>query len=194
MEYDFNTLSNVYHKKCLFPVLYTDKPIDLTAMIADFDDHKIYEYPADTLALCAALNKSSVWSYEKEWRMIFVNPFTEDLKLERVPYYIKINPKSVYLGYHFMKPFYYFDKKNEYDKAKENIKNFNILLNYLINEKIDTFIMNPNIGTFIQVPIKVDAFFLKRHINETFKNNKPVEKRYYVSNHIEFIEIIEKGV
>ena len=67
IEYDFNELpvENLL-RKSIFPVAYTTEPISVADLIND-NGHQIYQYPLDAAVLCTALNKSSIWQYEKEW-------------------------------------------------------------------------------------------------------------------------------
>lgn len=64
----------------------------------------ISKYPVDEAVLCAAINKASVWSYENEWRMVYVM-LTPDSKNPRMSVDVSVQPSAIYLGYHFLKTF-----------------------------------------------------------------------------------------
>ena len=52
VEYDFNQFpQNHLLRKALFPVYYSENPIDLMDLIAD-EKHEVYEYPLDAAVLC----------------------------------------------------------------------------------------------------------------------------------------------
>lgn len=106
IEYDFNQWNiESLQRKILFPVLYTDEPVN-TSDLFDKEAHNISKYPVDEAVLCAAINKASVWSYENEWRMVYVM-LTPDSKNPRMSVDVSVQPTAIYLGYHFLKTFFY---------------------------------------------------------------------------------------
>ena len=70
IEYDFRLLSpDNLLTKALFPIAYTKRPIDFSDWLDD-DRNAKEVYPIDSAVLCASLNKSTIWEYEKEVRLI----------------------------------------------------------------------------------------------------------------------------
>jgi len=88
IEYDIsNEPINSENAKYLYPVIYSDKLFDLT-------EH--FKKPVVTpLAIKSAISKSSQWSKEKEWRLIWIHK----TQIEEEKRFWKFCPiKSIYLG------------------------------------------------------------------------------------------------
>lgn len=137
VEYNFNGVeANSLQKKSIFPVMYSAQPVDLHDLLTD-EKHEVYQYPLDAAVLCAALNKSNVWEYEHEWRLVYVLAVTNDTE-RRIPIIVNTVPVSISLGFHFLKPCFYFDHKNqkEIDAAKIHIQQIIRLLDYIEQQKI----------------------------------------------------------
>ena len=183
LEYDFNKLPvDCWLKSIIFPVVYTSSPIYLEDLIKD-TTYEIYDYSIDAAVLCAAINKSSVWSYEHEWRMIWVMPPVE--KERRIRINQQINPSKVYLGYHFLKSFFYYDKE-ENDKKKvleKNIADFNKLLDYLYHNSIPIAVMRPVVGSYDFAPYDISVKYLNSFMHTKFRDNKPQDMRFYYVIH-----------
>ena len=95
LEYDFRpTLETPVPDSWLFPVIYSDKRFDASALMAEFvlnlmDIETILE---DILAvLKVALFKSKLWEYEKEWRFFRMNS-------DQAPSTIEYRPTAIYYG------------------------------------------------------------------------------------------------
>ena len=111
IEYDFNTYINTClncnkacpnrHSEALYPVRYSNERFDATSLlIYSANLFLMKQFVQDGTPVLddqfvvhkALLNKSTNWSYEKEWRLISLsdNPkCTEQIKLK---------PKAIYLG------------------------------------------------------------------------------------------------
>lgn len=77
-----------YRARFLFPVIYTDKLLDVTdLLVGDSKDINIYRYTLSSLC------KSECWSYEHEWRLVFPHGVIEN---EQSYHYNR--PSRVYLG------------------------------------------------------------------------------------------------
>jgi hypothetical protein len=88
VEYNFNSLGYYeFPNRFLFPVYYTDKLFDVTAILLQ------KTISASLLPLLAALYKSSEWSYEHEWRLIIPFGLIQDDS-----YYQIISASAIYLG------------------------------------------------------------------------------------------------
>jgi hypothetical protein len=121
LEYDFSLLppTDIF-TQLLYPVIYQNELLNITEYLQTDD-------PKNIFSVRAAITKSKVWEYEKEWRIIA--PFGLDVKelAWRVPL-----PKSIYAGskmendnYVFLKE--YAEKNNiELYLAKMNKNNFKI--------------------------------------------------------------------
>lgn len=193
IEYDFNPLSpNSLLRKAILPVAYSQKPIDLRDLLAD-NGTEIYKYPLDAAVLCSALNKSNVWCYEKEWRLIVVLVSAKD-DSKRIPIKYQAPLCSISLGYHFLKSFFYynFQNKNEIDGAKKQIKEAKRLLGYAKEKAIPILIMTPFIGGYQLMPQRVSVDSLLLLIDRYFRNGTPENIRYYYVVHDELMDIIER--
>lgn len=194
IAYDFNQWGKeALQRKLLFPVAYSNVPVDVSDLVDNQKD-KIAEYPLDEAVLCAAINKSDVWKYENEWRMIIVL----DGKTQRIPLNILVNPTAIYFGYHFLKSFFYYDGKDSKetdrakDQAKESLNTFNKLIDFAIENKIPVFLMLPNIRSYGMKELKADAAKLKKFVNQEFEGQTPKEIRFYNSIHDDLIELFEE--
>ena len=194
IAYDFNQWGKeALQRKLLFPVAYSNVPVDVSDLV-DNQKNKIAEYPVDEAVLCAAINKSDVWKYENEWRMIIVL----DGKTQRIPLNILVNPTAIYFGYHFLKSFFYYDGKDSKetdrakDQAKESLNTFNKLIDFAIENKIPVFLMLPNIRSYGMKELKADAAKLKKFVNQEFEGQTPKEIRFYNSIHDDLIELFEE--
>lgn len=193
VEYDFNDANlDSYLKNMIFPVAYSQKPMNLHDLLDD-EKSKVYQYSLEAAVLCATLNKATVWSYENEWRLVLVLATAKDHK-RRLPFNVPLVPKSIALGYHFLKPFFYYDDKDkkEKDLAAEHIDSMVRLLEYMKAQQIPALIMAPSIGryTLVRKPIEVDS--LIKLISRHFTNNDPQNMCYYYVVHDELMNLIEK--
>lgn len=193
VEYDFNAPKGTpLQKSMVFPVAYSDSPVDLRDLLAD-EKCEVYQYPLDAAVLCAALNKATVWNYENEWRLVLVLATAKDHE-RRMSLIAPSIPKSITFGYHFLKPFFYYDhrNKNERESAKENLCNMLRLLAYIKEQKIPVSIMVPAVGGYglSPKPIEVDELLklMKRH----FADNDPENMRYYYVVHDKLMDLLEK--
>lgn len=193
IAYDFNQWEQrALQRKLLFPVVYSDIPVDVSDLVGD-QNHTIAEYPVDEALLCAAINKSAVWKYESEWRLIAVMT-TSDRRTLRVPLEIFVNPVAIYLGYHFLKQFFYFDHKSrkEIEQAMENLNAFNKLIDFVIGNKIPIFVMLPKVRSYGLKEMEVDSSKLKIFVNEKFKSQTPVDIYFYNTIHDKMIDFFEE--
>lgn len=189
IEYDFNAWNiDALTRKLLFPVLYTDEPVDISDLF-DKNASNISKYPIDEAVLCAAINKASIWNYEKEWRLVYV---TLLLDSQRISVDSFVQPTAIYLGYHFLKAFFYYDGDGQkgYEQANKNLHTFNELIDFIDNNKIPLHFMHPIIGHYKLIDDPLDINQLKalitRHIDE------PQDMRYYHTVHDMLISIVDK--
>jgi len=194
IEYDFNDPKlNSLQKNIVFPIAYSQSPIELRDLLTD-KKNEVYQYPIDAAVLCAALNKSNVWSYENEWRIVLVLT-TETENKRRLPLIAPSVPKSIAFGYHFLKPFFYYDykNKNEHDAARDNLCNMLRLLAYIKDQKIPVSIMIPSIGGYSLSPKNIEIDELTMLIKHYFHDNIPENMRYYYTIHDELMDLLEKA-
>ena len=99
LEYDFRpTLTQPLPRAGLFPVVYSDGRYDASAFLTwgMFTILGIKSINPDILAsIKAALYKSKLWEYEKEWRMI--DPRPHDI-MTPTPSVIEYRPIAIYYG------------------------------------------------------------------------------------------------
>lgn len=99
LEYDFTpTLTKPLPRVALFPVIYSDNRYEASAYLtwALFFVMRIKVIQPDISAsIKAALYKSSIWGYEREWRMI--DPGPHDV-LNPVASVIEYRPVAIYYG------------------------------------------------------------------------------------------------
>ena len=99
LEYDFTpTLTKPLPRVALFPVLYSESRYEASAFLtwALFTVFGIKVIQPDISAsIKAALYKSNIWEYEREWRMI--DPGPHDV-LNPVPSVIDYRPVAIYYG------------------------------------------------------------------------------------------------
>lgn len=176
IEYDFNNekLKPLY-KKMIFPVAYSQEPVDLHDLLVD-ENRQVYQYPLDAAILCAALNKATAWSYENEWRLVLVWSTIKNHE-RRLQLIAPSVPKSIAFGYHFLKPFFYYDYKNkqEQDLAREHLVDAMRLLEYMKTQQIPAVIMTPSIGGYTLVRKNIEIGSLIQLISRYFKDNAPGE-------------------
>ena len=191
--YDFNQLpEKSLLRNMLFPVAYSKEPVYLADLLND-EKRKIYEYSLDAAVLCAALNKANIWSYENEWRMIYLSLISDGGALYQ-SINVPILPYEIHLGYHFMKPmFYYSPKKTEREQASKKIENIIVLLSYAVEKRIPISLMVPQIGHYNLAPVSIDAAELLSFLTHRFSNNISESMRYYHTIHDELMDIIEGG-
>jgi hypothetical protein len=132
IAYDISKCSNELNKY-VFPVIYVDKPIDVTELCED-------NYKIGLAVLISIISKFNDWQYEKEWRIVFYFP---DSKEKRIPL-IKIpKPDHIFLGNRFI---------DNYRKAKKESQNEFIMieefLDYVNKSNINLKIIEPQIRSF----------------------------------------------
>ena len=192
IQYDFNSIKeDSLLRKIIFPVAYSKKPVDLRDLLAD-QKEEITKYPLDAAVLCAALNKATVWKYEREWRIVLVIA-TEQINDRRLPL-IAPCPSSISFGYHFLRPFFYYDYKNEIEciNASSCIKNVKKLLEHLVKAKIPITVMVPTIGGYQLIPRAISVEALQYLVCKHFRNDKPENMRYYYVVHDQLMDLIEE--
>lgn len=189
IEYNFNLLSEEsIIRNSIFPVAYSNLPVNLQDLLDD-KNHKVFQYSLDSAVLCAALNKANVWKYEQEWRMVLVLA-----PLDQKGKWISLcapAPSSVIFGYHFLKPFFYYNDNKLSGNAKESIKKTKKLLEYLEKNKIPVAIMRPMIGKYELFPQPIAIQSLIDLINQNFNHDEPEDMRYYYVIHDQLMELLD---
>lgn len=185
IEYDFNSASDGV-KNMLFPVLYSDEPLFTDDLFED-EAVKIIDNPLDIAVLSTALNKSFDWKYEEEFRLVLVLPQTPNKRMHYVPIMPQVNPSSVTFGLHFMKNFYYDDIKGKVDreKALANIKQMDLLLDFMNNNCIEAKIQKPQIfrNKTENVCLSIDELqnFINQHL--AYERTPQNMKQYSVAQY-----------
>lgn len=190
VEYNFNNLPvNHLLTKSIFPVRYTDSPVVLSDLLDD-ENQKTFTYPLETAVLCAALNKAAVWSYESEWRLVWVLALMKNMP-RRLPLKTTILPTRIYFGYHFLRPLFYYLSDIEYEQAKNNVEQLWRLINYMDNNNITMSVMMPYVGQYSLKPMEVRINQFKKFLIQNFDDNEPEEIQYYHTVHDEFKDLLE---
>ena len=183
-------------RKAIFPVFYSEKPIDVMELLTD-EKQEVYKYPLDAAVLCTALNKAVPWSYEQEWRLVLVL-VSFARKTKWVPMPLAIRPTSICLGYHFLKAFFSYPTKSfeELAKAREKIKlnlqRFYQLLDYVNTHQIRLSLMMPVIGSYQLAPRPLSVQSLQRFMHKKFDGNYTESIQFYYTVHDALIELVEK--
>lgn len=193
IEYDFNKLpiTNLL-RKSVFPVVYTQKPIDTTDLMSDAGK-QVYQYSFDAGILCSAINKASIWQYEQEWRIVWVlgNAAQKD---QRFTINSPIMPSRICFGYQFLRSFFYYNSRNdsEYGNSKNNIKRFKEIIAFMQKNEIKAAVMAPSIGSYQFVPHDITTDELFEFVLQHFRDERPESMRYYYVVHDQLMDLIEK--
>lgn len=190
LEYDFNqSTSNHRIRKMIFPVAYSKAPVEINDLLDD-KNGDLFQYSLEAAVFCSALNKSYVWSYENEWRLILLLDFIEDQK-QRIPILVD-NPISITFGFHFLKPFFYYEffNKEEKDIARQRIENTIRLLDYMKEHSIIPFIIVPSVGKYNLERKSIDIEDFINFIKINFKDGDPENMRYYYVYHDRLMDLL----
>jgi len=180
IEYDFNTITLNTHgkenltKKLFFPVVYCNKPIDVTDLM---QSHKHLD--AELGVICSAIVKSNDWAYEDEWR-ILLPLMNDENKHIRFPINgLNLKPKCIYLGSQFsysLSDIIYANKdKSMEEKSQSKEKILNIverLLNFVEKENITIRLSTPIIGAFNYDFPELNISKLKKWFSEYYKHSR----------------------
>lgn len=195
IEYDFNKLptqSQNLLRNTIFPVAYTTEPIDVNDLLTE-NGSQVYRYPIDAAVLCTALNKSVIWHYEQEWRIVWVLA-SSIIRERKLTINSIVSPSKIYLGYHFLRSFFYYNNRDtdEINKCKTRINKFYELIAFLQKNEIPVAIMMPSIGSyhFIHRYIPIDKLF--GYMRQHFHDKKPQNIRYYYVLHDYLIDLFDK--
>ena len=191
IEYNYNQIQrDNLRRQCLFPVVYSSMPIDVSPLIGR-DAKPKEQYPYDTAILCVALNKSIEWEYEKEWRFVII--FTS-IHEKRLPLQ-SISPERIIWGNRFLKPLFYYSENNEQElkDCEEHYDRIHRLLDYMIQQNIRTAIMIPNIGSYKLEPKSIDAGALKEFVESSFSQCKCKSARFYYTIYDQLLDLLEDG-
>lgn len=188
VEYDFNYIKNNTIKSMLFPVLYTEQPLCLQELFED-GKREITEYPLDTAVLCSVLDKSNVWEYEHEWRMIFLSGLSDKPKRREIK--ININPSAVYIGNSFLKDFFEYEKP--FSKPCEKITLLLELLEYIEIYNIQLYFMLPQEGSFNLKAKSINVSLVKNFIKTNFNDFRTENIRFYYTVYKQFLTTINKN-
>lgn len=190
VEYNFNqSISDTLTRKMIFPVAYSKIPVEINDLLDD-KNGDLFQYSLEAAVFCSALNKSYVWSYENEWRLILLLDFIEDQK-QRIPILVD-NPISITFGFHFLKPFFYYEffNKKERDIARQRIENTIRLLDYMKEHSIIPFIIVPSVGEYKLERKSIDIEDFINFIKNNFKDGDPENIRYYYVYHDRLMDLL----
>lgn len=180
IEYDFETIKNKLIYNLLFPVCYTEKPID----IYNYVQEKMGGFSIELGILISLLNKANCWKYEKEWRLIIMNELPNKRNLQK---YINlenvITPKSIILGQNFLDNFILGANCQSKDDIDKTLSQLNNLANHAKKYHIPFYQMVSIQNSFHQtrkiVNIDVIIKFIKEYLNINYLNTENRSYIYY---------------
>ena len=157
-------------KKWAFPVAYCAEPIKVPSLL--YGEDETYTYKTELAVMISMLCKNSVWSYEKEWRLI--SPlFPDDDRRSRYSLHNIPKIEEIVLGYHFMRNCFG-------ERREEGTKNLTKLLEYIVNERIPLYVVLPETGRFELVKKEIDSARTRGFIEKEFSDRHIDEKFYTV--------------
>ena len=151
IEYDF-TGSAIY--PFMYPVIYLENPIDCSELC----DTHLEDFNIDMAMLLSTITKSTVWKYEKEWRVICYYSTKSSLNNSPRIYASVPKPKAIYLGRSFLQ--YWLDHK----RCKEKVL-FDRLCKFIRENQIETFVMKNKLLSYELYPVIIDIDIMER-LNE----------------------------
>ena len=125
--------------------------------------------------------------HENEWRLILVLASilaSTSKQQERIPILVD-KPISITFGFHFLKPFFYYEfyNTNEIRAAEQRLENLIRLLDYMDEHDIKPFITVPAVGEYKLERKFIELQELQSFINESFSNGDAENIRYYYVYH-----------
>ena len=140
IEYDITQYPyGDFRSRFLYPIIYSDKMVDVTELFEFSIKNESFNNLYYSLA---ALVKSTEWSYENEWRLVFAHGvFEEDCS------YPMAKPKAIYLG------------------SKISPDNQKTIINIATQKGIDLYKMKLEPSTFKLAPVSIDEadqYFFKQ--------------------------------
>lgn len=173
VEYDFSSLQkDATITKYVFPIYYSQRPFNISH-ISNSDD--VERSSIFLEVACGALTKSDIWSYEKEWRILYFAFLAEHDKKDRISlsecFEVVPRIKSVTLGYHFLRKFW----RSGNDDL---IKKFMQVLDYIKSVGIDVYYMNREYRRFEFNRKHIDVDVLKEFMEKYVVNSVPYVRKY----------------
>lgn len=153
IEYDFTECKSQIGSN-IIPVTYLENPIDITELCDSRNNESL------SLAVLSALvSKYKVWSYEKEWRIVF---YFNNYKEKRIQFINIPTPRRILLGSKFIEN-YCFVKDNQ--SSNQEIKNeYQLLeefLEYAEEQQIPLLLAKREIRSFEIVYQKISVTQIK---------------------------------
>ena len=190
VEYDFNSLlPDNFLRYCMFPVAYTEKPIDVSDLVKN--DQSLFQYSMEAALLCSTLNKSMEWNYEREWRLVWIWPFNG--KEKRLSIKAQLSPSKVCLGYHFLKLLFCMSDSPEGIQACK--KNRDRLLDFLLHlerKSIPLAIMVPRYGEYRLESHVISVKELYNYLIRHMKLNPCISPSLYYVIHDQLMELVDE--
>lgn len=180
-----------------FPICYSLRPVYVGDLMEDKGDRKLCEYPIDAATLCSVVNKHYAWSYEKEWRIVYImDIFGIADQVERIQ--IKdalpdsdLMPCSISFGYHFFQNFFYYrEEKESYVRAKDMLVDCVRLLDFIFSHSIKCYYLRPKFCSFEFERVVINIVELRKFIKREFFNSEPKNIKFYNSCLFDWLERI----
>lgn len=152
IEYDFESIKGHPFYSSLFPVAYTEKPVN----VYDFVHENKGAFSVETGVLVSVLNKAKCWAYEKEWRLILLNERIGQHKVDMYPTFNGvIAAKRIILGQHFLDNFIPELNNGDSTLIEESLKLLRELAAYLKAQSIPVYQAISVADTFDQFTSKL---------------------------------------
>lgn len=147
VAYNFESIKEHSFYYSLFPVAYTDIPIDVYDFVHEYKG----TFSVELGVVASALNKAECWAYEREWRLLVLN---ERLARGKVDTYLTfknvIAPQSVMLGQNFLDNFIPELNRGGERGAAEALENLKKLSEYQKSKNIPIYPLTATQNAFIQ--------------------------------------------
>lgn len=154
IEYNFERIKEKQFLKLLFPVCYTEKPIDIYELMREESG---IEFSVEFGVLTSMLNKSLCWEYEKEWRLVYLDERLGNYEIKNhINFSNIIEANKIILGQNFLDNF--IPELNGYGKRNQNVPLdlLEKLLDFSVKKNIPICVMKSEQDSFMQCEHKID--------------------------------------
>ena len=185
VEYNFEDIKTNKLYYALFPVCYTNKPID----VYDYLNERKGDFSIETGVMVSILNKASCWEYEAEWRLLLLNESLGNRQKEKyISFSNLIRVKSVTLGQNFLDNFIPELNREGSTGVQDTLNNLTKLLEYVKTNKIPLLQITSTQDNFNQNSyVTIDPEFILLFIKQCDKDNLfRLNKRNYL--YISYLE------
>lgn len=170
---EYNLAANESLSRWILPVKYLDKPIDVSNL---YNLESKYNKEIEVAEIINLISKFNVWSYEKEWRIIFLFNINGINKYDKGILINKMIPKKIILGCKFFNSLNYLNG-NEY---KQRIFYIKTLFKIALDREIPISMYVENTGEFRITEIEIDRNKIFNIISSDEYHLCYLELEYYI--------------